>query len=77
VNPQEINKFLRARPFVPFRVHTSDGKHFDVGHPELAILTRIALIIAKPVADPTQEIPARSDSVSPLHVVRLEPLVAA
>jgi len=77
MNPHEINKFLKARPFIPFRVHTSDGKTFDINHPELAFLTRIALIIGRPVADPTNEIPARSDSVSPLHIVRLEPLVAA
>jgi hypothetical protein len=76
VNPEEI-KFLRATPFVPFRVHTNDGKQFDINHPEMAFLTRIALIIARPVADPTKDIPFRADSVSPLHIVRLEPLVPA
>lgn len=24
----------QARPFVPFRVHLADGRHFDVEHPE-------------------------------------------
>jgi hypothetical protein len=41
------------------------------------MLTGMALLIARPVADPTEDIPARYDSVSPLHVVRLEPLVPA
>jgi hypothetical protein len=77
VNPQEINRFLRATPFIPFRVYTSDGKHLDIRHPEMAMLTRIALLVARPVADPTQDIPDQADSVSPLHIVRLEPLVAA
>ena len=77
MNPLEIHQKLRATPFVPFRVHTSDGKHLDVNHPEKAMLTRMALLIARPVADPTEDIPARYDSVSPLHVVRLEPLVPA
>ena len=77
MNPQEINQKLRASPFVPFRVHMSDGKHLDVNHPEMAMLTRMALLIARPVADPTEDIPARYDSISPLHVVRLEPLVPA
>src|SRR5438552_14042578 len=45
-------------------------------HPEMTMLTRIALLIARPVADPTREIPAHYDSVSPLHIVHLEPLVA-
>jgi hypothetical protein len=77
VNPEEIRAKLRVSPFVPFRVHTSDGEHLDVNHPEMAMLTRMALLVARPVADPTEEIPARYDSVSPLHIVRLEPLVPA
>jgi hypothetical protein len=64
-------------PFVPFRVHTSDGKHVDVLHPEMAMLTRMALVVGRPVTDPTKDIPVRADLVSPLHVVRLEPLVPA
>ena len=68
---------LNARPFVPFRVHMSDGKHFDIQHPELALLTRISLHFAEGVADPTSQIPARASMISPLHIVRLEPLVPA
>jgi hypothetical protein len=50
-------------------MHTSDGKHLDVNHPEMAWLTRMALLVARPVADPRQDIPERYDSVSPLHIV--------
>ena len=77
MNPQEILKQLRRTPFVPFRVHTSDGKALEVKHPEMALLTRSLLMIAHPVKDPTTEIPARYDEVSMLHVVRIEPLIAA
>jgi hypothetical protein len=77
VNPQEIHRQLRRTPFVPFRVHTSDGKTLDIKLPELAFLTRSLLLVARPVKDPTKEIPARFDEVSMLHVVRVEPLVAA
>ncbi len=50
----------------------------DVSHPEMAMLTRMAaLLVAWPVADPTEDIPDRDDSVSPSRIVRLEPLVAA
>ena len=76
MNPQAINEFLRSRPFVPFRVYTSDGKSFDIKHPEMAMLTRMALVAARPVKDSRTEIPPRADMVSPLHIVRLEPLVA-
>jgi hypothetical protein len=77
VNPEEIRNFLKATPFVPFRVHTGDGKHLDVQHPEMAMLTRMALVVGRSVSDPTQDIPVRADFVSPLHIVRLEPLVPA
>jgi hypothetical protein len=77
MNPQEIGDFLRASPFVSFRVHTSDGKHVDVKHPEMAWRTRMALLVAHPVNDPTRDIPYDYDSVSPLHIVGLEPLVQA
>ena len=77
MNPEEIRKFLKATPFIPFRVHTSDGKHLEVQHPEMAMVTRWALLVGRPVADPTQDIPTRADFVSPLHIVKLEPLVPA
>jgi hypothetical protein len=74
VNPVEIKTMLNARPFIPFRVHVSDGKQLDVLHPELAFLTQTSLHVGYPVEDPTTQIPRRSQMVSPLHVVRLEPL---
>ena len=76
MNPEEIKKHLMRTPFVPFRVHTSDGKHLEVKHPEMALLTRALLLVGRPVADPTRDIPADYDDISLLHVVRLEPLIA-
>jgi hypothetical protein len=70
----EIKKMLDARPFVPFRIHMSDDKHLDIKHPELAFLSRISLHVGESVDDPTTQIPPRTSMVSPLHVVRLEPL---
>ena len=72
-----MKRLLTRTPFVPFRVHTSDGKHLDVKHPEMAFLTRGLLMVGRPVPDPTKDIPERVDEVSLLHVVRTEPLVPA
>lgn len=77
MNPEEIKRLLKATPFVPFRVHGSDGKHLDVKHPELAFLTRMMLFVGEGVADPTADIPDRANSVSTWHVVWLGSLVAA
>ena len=31
--PQEVRKIALAEPFVPFRLHVSDGSSYDVLHP--------------------------------------------
>jgi hypothetical protein len=77
VNPEEIKRFLKATPFVLFSEPTSDGKHLEVKHPELAFLTRMMLFVGEGVADPTADIPDRANSVSRWHVVWLGSLVAA
>jgi hypothetical protein len=75
VNAEEIRAFLQARPFVPFRIYTSDGQQIDINHPEMGFVTRMMLYVGKPVKDPTKGIPVRADSVSTFHSVRLQPLV--
>jgi hypothetical protein len=75
VNPEEIGSYLRATPFMPFRVNTSDGQQIDINHPEMAFVTRMMLYVGKPVKDPTKDIPDGADLVSTFHIVRLEPLV--
>jgi hypothetical protein len=54
VNPEEIRQKLHVSPFILFRVDTSDEKHLDVMQPEMTMLTRMALLIALPVADPAR-----------------------
>ena len=39
MRPEELKALLDRRPFVPVRIHLSDGSFFDVRHPELADLT--------------------------------------
>lgn len=77
MDAEEIREKLRATPFVPFRVHTSDGKEMEIKHPEMGLLTKSLLIIGRPVVDPMEDFPDRADSISLWHVVRLEPLVPA
>ncbi|MDQ3314822.1 MAG: hypothetical protein M3505_09395 [Verrucomicrobiota bacterium] len=64
-------------PLFRFASTWATGKHLDINHPELAFLSRISLHVGEGVTDPRTEIPPRTSMVSPLHVVRLEPLVAA
>ena len=38
MRPQDILELLRTKPFRPFRIRMSDGQHFEVRHPELAMV---------------------------------------
>jgi hypothetical protein len=77
MNAEEIKRLLTAKPFVPFRLHLSSGKHVDVMHPELAFVSKGTLYLGSPVSDPTIDVPDRVEFISMLHIVRLEPPVAA
>jgi hypothetical protein len=62
---------LRARPFQPFRIVTTDGTIYEVRHPELVMLTLGSAYIGYPV--PGQEgVAQRVDLVSMRHIIRLE-----
>jgi len=65
---------IREKPFRPFRLNTSDGKSFEVFHPEMILLTknRVTIAIHDPQLDVENELPDREVVISPLHVASLE-----
>jgi hypothetical protein len=70
---EKLEELLRRRPYVPIRLHLSDGTIYDVRHPEMALLTRSTIDIG--VSE--QEGSTIADRViycSLLHVVRVENL---
>lgn len=48
MRPEDILRFLRTRPFEPFRIHMSDGTTYDVAHAELALVERSVVIVGVP-----------------------------
>lgn len=42
---QEFREWLARRPFHPFRLVMSSGQAYEVRHPEMALLTRTAMLI--------------------------------
>ncbi len=67
----EFRKFLDQRPFEPIRIHTSEGQHVDIKHPDVAIVSQSLVAIGV----------AGSGGVADhivhynlLHIVRIEPL---
>ncbi len=74
MRPEDVREFLRRRPFQPFRLTLTDGRTYDVMHPELAIVGRswVEVGLARP-GDP-ENIAERLISVSLLHIMQIEPM---
>jgi len=69
----ELLRMLRAQPFVPFRIHASEGMVYEIRHPEMVIVMAAAAIVAFP--DPANEALASGwELVDLRHIIRLEPI---
>ena len=68
----EFKQLLRQRPFIPLRIHMSDGTTYDIFHPDnvLVLPSRIDIGMG---ADP-QGVLDRVEHCSLEHVVRVEEL---
>ncbi len=76
MRPEEFVQLLRRAPFTPLRIHLTDGKTFDVRHPELVWVLRSRIDIAIP-GDESLGILDRVEYCSLLHIVRVEDLSTA
>lgn len=72
--PEELREYLRRQPFVPFRIHTTDGRTFDVRHPDMVLVMSRVLVVG--ILDPkgSSPFPERTETIALIHVVSLEPL---
>lgn len=71
MRPEEILELLRRRPFIPLRVHLTDGRVYDIRHPEQVLVLRQRLDIGiQP--DPKTGVVEGVEHCSLLHVVRIE-----
>ena len=74
MRPEDVREFLRRQPFRPFRLTLTDGRTYDVMHPDLAMVGRswVQVGLARP-GDP-ENIAERLISVSLLDIMQIEPL---
>ncbi len=74
MGPEEMYVLLRAQPFRPFRIHLSNGRTFDVRHPELAMVGVATVLIGRPAAN--HELPTFDwyDTVALGHINNIEQL---
>ena len=62
---EELNRMMKAQPFIPFTVVMSDGTHITVKHPEMAWLTKHWLYVTTDGGETTEHLYL-------LHVTRLQ-----
>jgi hypothetical protein len=73
--PEELITAIRRRPFVPFRLHVSDGSVHEIRHPEL-LMVGFASVTIGIAASPGQPY-TRTEIVANSHIVRLVPVEQA
>jgi hypothetical protein len=73
VAPADLVTQLDRRPFVPFRIVTSDSTVYEVRHPELVVVSLASAVIGYPQQD-QHRVASRYDIVSIRHIIRLEPM---
>lgn len=70
----EIRRWLKAQPTQPFRIKLSKGDTFDIHHPELVMIGRLAIDIGIPAPDLPHDVRDKLVTVSMLHIADLLPL---
>lgn len=75
MNIETLRAFLNRRPFETMRVKTTHGDIFEIRHPEMALLTKGAMIIV--LADATGGSTDEVEFVSYLHIASVETLSGA
>jgi hypothetical protein len=73
VNADDLRALVERVPFVPFRLHLSNGQWFDVQHPHFLWVFRNRLELAVPEAA-AKGILEHAEHISLPHVARIEEL---
>jgi len=74
MNSETIREMLYGQPFEPFEICMSDGRRFEVRHPELAIVAADHVAVGS--AGPEPEIASRIHLLALRHVTSTAPLAS-
>lgn len=69
MRPEEIREFTRKQPFAPYRIYITDGKTYDIYHPDQVIVLRSRLIIG---VGGDNDVPHHSEHIALIHIVLIE-----
>jgi hypothetical protein len=76
IEEEDLRKLLRQRPFQPFRVRLSDGRTFDILHPEMNLVSQGYFDIGVPEKDVPDPFADHFVFVPLKMVAQVEPLPA-
>ena len=69
MRPESLIELLREAPFKPFRIFATDGRTYDVRHPDQALVLRSRVILPLPSG---QGMPDGSEHLALSHIIRVE-----
>ncbi len=70
----ELRNHLRKRPFRPFRLILTDGRTFEVRHPELAVVGQSTVAVGLARRGDPESLHDRSATIPLVDVLRIEPV---
>ncbi|MEX2316371.1 MAG: hypothetical protein WD669_04405 [Pirellulales bacterium] len=75
MSAEELYEMLQQRPFTPIRLHISNGKTYDIRHPEMAIVAQSIVTVGLTGDNGNGRGIARGIIHCSLsHIVQVEPL---
>jgi hypothetical protein len=74
MRPEDIRDFVQRRPFRPFRITLTDGRTYEVHHPELAMVGRSAVTVGIPRPSDPEPVYDRLVTISLLQIMEVEAL---
>ncbi len=69
--PRALDEELSREPFVPVRIHVSDGHSYVVRNPDLCFINRLSLYIAR-TDRPHSRLADDMDVIDVRHITRIE-----
>ncbi len=73
---EDIREYVRRQPFQPFRLTLTDGRTYEVHHPELVMVGRSTVAVGLPRPNDPEPVYDRLVTISLLHVMQVEALAS-
>lgn len=69
MRPEDLREFNRRQPFEPYRICTTDGKQYEILHPDQVLVSRSRVVVGDP-----EGISERFSHIALIHITRIEEL---